>query len=228
MRVFFQDPATGLMEGIIDLHNSIMYYIVIVVTLVGWMLFIIVYDFGYKLYVGNNNIEDILKTRKEIVVLNTIIHGRLLEIIWTITPSFILIAIAVPSLSLLYAMDELIEPTVTLKVLGHQWYWSYEYTDFEGTIGFDSYMLGEDDLEEGDLRLLEVDRKVWLPTETNIRVLVTASDVLHCWALPAMGVKVDAVPGRLNQTSMYIKREGTFYGQCSEICGVNHGLCQYA
>ena len=120
------------------------------------------------------------------------------------------------------------EPAVTLKAVGHQWYWSYEYSDYaseEGeVINFDSYMTPVDDLEQGALRLLDVDNRVVLPTQTHIRVIVTAADVLHCWGIPSLGIKLDGCPGRLNQTSMFIKRDGVFFGQCSEICGVNHGF----
>ena len=137
--------------------------------------------------------------------------------------------IAVPSFGLLYSLDELIDPTVTLKVVGHQWYWSYEYSDYatlEGgeSLNFDSYMIATEDLTHGSFRLLEVDNRVILPVNTHIRVLVTAADVLHSWAVPSFGIKVDACPGRLSQASLFIKREGTYYGQCSEICGVNHGF----
>jgi cytochrome c oxidase subunit 2 len=137
--------------------------------------------------------------------------------------------IAVPSFGLLYSLDELIDPTVTLKVVGHQWYWSYEYSDYatlEGgeSLNFDSYMIATEDLTHGSFRLLEVDNRVVLPVNTHIRVLVTAADVLHSWAVPSFGIKVDACPGRLSQASLFIKREGVYYGQCSEICGVNHGF----
>jgi cytochrome c oxidase subunit 2 len=140
-------------------------------------------------------------------------------------PSLILILVALPSFALLYSIDEVIDPSLTLKCVGHQWYWSYEYSDFEsqlGTIAFDSYMVAEDELEIGELRLLEVDNRIVLPTNTHIRVLITAADVLHSWAVPSLGVKVDACIGRLNQTSLYMLRTGVFYGQCSEICGVGH------
>ena len=125
-------------------------------------------------------------------------------------------------------MDEVIDPIITLKVIGSQWYWSYEYSDnlefSDEPLIFDSYMIQEDDLTIGQFRLLEVDNRVVVPTNSHIRVLITASDVLHSWAIPSLGIKLDACPGRLNQTSMFIKREGVFYGQCSEICGVNHGF----
>jgi len=221
----FQDPATPIMEGIIDLHHTIVFYLIIILVLVGWMLIDTVIEFGTKMYLGNAKLEDVLASRKMVIETRDISHGTLIEIIWTILPSFVLVFIAIPSFALLYSMDELIEPTLTLKAIGHQWYWSYEYSDFEeGDIAFDSYMIKEEELKEGDLRLLEVDRKVWLPTNTHIRVLITATDVLHCWAVPSAGVKLDAVPGRLNQTSMFLKREGLFYGQCSELCGVEHGF----
>lgn len=225
MRLNFQDPVTTVMEGIVELHHHIMFYLIVVVVFVCWMLGTIVYDYGSKMYVGRASAEEMLVARRDALSTKEVLHGRLLEIVWTITPTLVLVAIAIPSFALLYSMDELIEPALTIKAIGHQWYWSYEYSDYEeGDLAFDSYMVPSDELEEGQLRLLEVDRRVWLPTNTHIRVLVTATDVLHCWAVPSMGVKMDAVPGRLNQTSMFIKREGLFYGQCSEICGVNHGF----
>lgn len=154
------------------------------------------------------------------------VHNTKLEIIWTIIPTIILIFIAVPSFILLYSLDEVINPSVTLKAIGHQWYWSYEYSDYteENSINFDSYMITENDLELGQFRLLEVDNRVVLPINTHIRVLITAGDVLHSWAVPSMNVKADAVPGRLNQLTLFIKRPGVYYGQCSELCGVNHAF----
>ena len=125
-------------------------------------------------------------------------------------------------------MDEIIDPILTLKVIGHQWYWTYEYSDNiennQEPLLFESYMIQENDLDIGQFRLLEVDNRVIVPINTHIRIIITASDVLHCWAIPSLGIKLDACPGRLNQTSMFIKRTGTFYGQCSEICGINHGF----
>jgi cytochrome c oxidase subunit 2 len=156
-------------------------------------------------------------------------HSSQLEIVWTIIPAIILLLIAVPSFALLYSLDEVIDPAVTLKVIGHQWYWSYEYSDYatlEGgeSLNFDSYMVSTNDLTLGTYRLLEVDNRVVLPITTHIRVLITAADVLHSWAVPSFGIKLDACPGRLSQTSLFIKREGVYYGQCSEICGINHGF----
>jgi len=133
--------------------------------------------------------------------------------------------VAIPSFALLYSIDELIDPSLTIKCIGHQWYWSYEYSDFEyqiGVINFDSYMIPEDDLSFGELRLLEVDNRVVLPVNTHIRILVTAADVLHSFAIPSFGIKIDACTGRLNESTLFILRNGVFYGQCSEICGVGH------
>ncbi len=223
----FKDPATEVMEGIIDFHHDIQFYLMVIVTFVAWMLFSIVYEFGFSMYIGSTftSLEKTLFVRKAHLVTKNITHGTVLEIVWTLIPAFVLVAIAIPSFALLYAVDEIIDPMLTVKVIGHQWYWSYEYSDFsENEIFFDSYMIPEEDLELGELRLLEVDRKLWLPTYTYIRVLVTSVDVIHSWAIPSFGVKMDALPGRLNQVSLFIKREGIFYGQCSELCGVNHGF----
>jgi heme/copper-type cytochrome/quinol oxidase subunit 2 len=123
-------------------------------------------------------------------------------------------------------MDEIIDPVITIKIIGHQWYWSYEYSDEYNTqeLNFDSYMVATSDLEKGQLRLLEVDNRLVLPANTHVRLIITSSDVLHSWAVPSLGIKLDACPGRLNQTTLFVKREGVFYGQCSEICGINHGF----
>jgi cytochrome c oxidase subunit 2 len=150
----------------------------------------------------------------------------LIELIWTITPALVLIAIAFPSFKLLYLLDEVIDPVITVKGIGNQWFWSYEYSDYVNdtgeTIEFDSYMVPDSELEPGQLRLLEVDNRVILPVDTHIRFIVTARDVIHSFAIPSLGIKLDALPGRLNQTSVIINREGVFYGQCSELCGVLH------
>jgi len=212
----FQDPATYTVEGMIYFHD----YLVIFLLAIG----VFVFYFLYKVLTTFNESEHIISQK--------FTHSSLLEIVWTILPAVVLIFIAVPSFTLLYSLDELIDPEVTLKVIGHQWYWSYEYTDILipnslTQIGFstDSYLLSTDDLApRGSFRLLEVDHKVILPVKTHIRLLVTAADVLHSWAIPSFGIKIDACPGRLSQGSLFIKREGIFYGQCSEICGVNHGF----
>jgi cytochrome c oxidase subunit 2 len=211
-QLYFQEAATPAMEGIINLHNDIMAIITFIAIFVVWMLARTIYLFDAK-----KN-----KTASKVV------HGMTIELVWTIVPSIILVTIAVPSFALLYSMDEVIDPAITLKVVAHQWYWSYEYSDYntseEDTIAFDSYMIADDDLELGQLRLLEVDNRVILPINTHIRVLITSADVIHAWAIPSLGVKCDAYPGRLNQVNTFIKREGIFHGQCSELCGVNHGF----
>lgn len=209
-QLLFQDPATPVMEGIINLHHDIMFILIVITVAVTYILLR-----ATILFTGN-------KTP------STNTHGETLEVIWTVTPALILMLIGVPSFTLLYSMDEVIDPAVTLKAIGRQWYWSYEYSDYakdeDSHICFDSYMVPEDDLEKGGLRLLEVDNRVVLPVNTHIRILVTSADVLHAWTVPSFGIKVDGCPGRLNQLSLYIKREGLYYGQCSELCGVNHGF----
>lgn len=213
LQISFQDPATPVMEGIIVLHHDLLFVLTIIGAFVTWILFRTAFLFEHK----RNPIPGKMS------------HGTTIEVIWTVTPSIILMILAVPSFALLYSMDEIIDPSVTLKVIGHQWFWSYEYSDYsnennEKSIAFDSYMITDEDLQQGQVRLLEVDNPVVLPVKTHVRVLVTSGDVLHSWAVPSLGVKIDACPGRLNQVSLFIKREGTFYGQCSELCGINHGF----
>lgn len=215
-QISFQDPATPVMEGIIALHHDLMFVLAIIGTSVIWLLLRTTYLFYHK----NNPIP------------SNITHGTTIEIVWTVTPSIILMVIAIPSFALLYSIDEVIDPAVTIKVIGHQWYWSYEYSDYSDTNGncvnFDSYMVSDDDLQLGQVRLLDVDNRVILPANTHVRALITATDVIHSWAVPSLGIKMDACPGRLNQVSMFIKREGVFYGQCSEICGIQHGFMPIA
>jgi ubiquinol-cytochrome c reductase cytochrome b subunit len=209
--VYFQDSATPQMEGLVELHDNILFYLVIILFGVGWVLLSIIRNYV--------NSESPISHK----YLN---HGTLIELIWTITPALILILIAFPSFKLLYLMDEINDPAMTVLAEGHQWYWSYQYPDFLNNdnefIEFDSYLVPESDLEEGALRLLEVDNRVILPELTHVRFIVTAADVIHSFACPALGLKCDAYPGRLNQVSVLINREGTFYGQCSEICGILH------
>ena len=209
----FQDPATPIIQGIIHLHNNIIFYLVIIGFFVCWLLFRAIYLFHEE---------------KNKYSYKDFTHSTPLEIGWTLTPALLLLLLAGPSFSLLYAIDEVANPEMTIKVVGHQWYWSYEYTDATNADGenimFDSYILNSDDSSLGILRLLEVDNRLVLPTNTHIRVCITSADVLHSWAVPSLGVKIDACPGRLNIVSIYIDRVGVFYGQCSEICGVNHGF----
>ncbi len=208
----FQDPATPYMEGLINLHHDVMFYMCVIAGLVFWMLFKTVYAFHHS----------------KNAVPSRVVHATTLEIVWTIAPSLVLIVIALPSFTLLYSLEETADPAITIKAIGRQWYWSYEYSDYTNEAGdpiaFDSYMVPTDELQPGQLRLLEVDNRVVLPVNTHIRVLVTGADVIHNWAVPSLGLKIDCVPGKLNQVSLFINREGTFYGQCSELCGVNHGF----
>lgn len=223
----FQDSASPIAEGLNDLHNYINIIIIFVCTFVLWMIYAIYSEFNINNYLKNNN-NSLNSNLYDNIKAVHVTHGVALEIIWTLIPTFILLSIALPSFALLYAMDEVIDPELTIKVVGHQWYWSYEFSDFNSDlnddINFDSYLVPEDELELGQLRLLETDNRVLLPVNTHIRIIITAGDVLHSWAVPSLGVKMDAVPGRLNQSSLFIKREGLFFGQCSELCGVNHGF----
>lgn len=213
LQLGFQDAATPMMQGIIDLHHDIFFFLILILVFVLWILVRALWHFNYK----KNPIPQ------------RIVHGTTIEILWTIFPSIILMFIAIPSFALLYSMDEVVvDPAMTIKAIGHQWYWTYEYSDYnssdEQSLTFDSYMIPEDDLELGQLRLLEVDNRVVVPAKTHLRIIVTSADVLHSWAVPSLGVKCDAVPGRLNQISILVQREGVYYGQCSEICGTNHAF----
>ena len=170
--------------------------------------------------------ETLYKVRYSPVKYESTCVLTLIELIWTITPAVILILIAFPSFKLLYLMDEVSDPSMSVLAEGHQWYWSYQYPDFldstDELIEFDSYIVPESDLEFGTLRMLEVDNRVIIPELTHTRFIVTSGDVIHSFACPALGIKCDAYPGRLNQVSVFINREGVFYGQCSEICGILH------
>lgn len=210
--VTFQDGASPVQEGILELHDNVFFYLIIIVIGVVWMTGVVMHKFS----VNNSPLT------------HNFSHGTTLEIVWTVTPALLLVAIAFPSFKLLYLTDEVFSPSMTIKAAGHQWYWSYEYSDFlneDGeSIEFDSYMIPESDLEDGQLRLLDVDNNVVVPVDTNVRFVITGQDVIHSFAVPSLGIKVDAIPGRLNQVSTIIEREGLFYGQCSELCGVLHGF----
>ena len=209
--VYFQDSATPQMEGLVELHDNILFYLVIILFGVGWILVSIARNYS---------------TEESPISHKYLNHGTLIELIWTITPALILILIAFPSFKLLYLMDEVSDPAMSVLAEGHQWYWSYQYPDFlnsdEEFIEFDYYLVPESDLEDGALRMLEVDNRVILPELTHVRFIVTGADVIHSFACPALGIKCDAYPGRLSQVSVLVNREGTFYGQCSEICGILH------
>nr|UFZ12880.1 cytochrome c oxidase subunit II [Corydalus sp. 2 YLJ-2021a] len=197
-----QDSASPLMEQLTFFHDHTLLILIMITMLVGYLMMTLFFNkFTNRL----------------------LLEGQTIEIIWTILPAITLIFIALPSLQLLYLLDEISNPAVTFKAIGHQWYWSYEYSDFMNT-EFDSYMIPMNEMTNENFRLLDVDNRIILPMLSQIRVLVTATDVLHSWAIPALGVKIDATPGRLNQTSFFMNRPGLFYGQCSEICGANHSF----
>nr|YP_009918108.1 cytochrome c oxidase subunit II [Torleya grandiforceps]QLP89010.1 cytochrome c oxidase subunit II [Torleya grandiforceps] len=198
----FQDSNSPLMEQLTFFHDHSLLILVMITTLVGYLMAALFF---------NSYVNRVL------------LQGQAIEVIWTVLPAVTLIFIALPSLRLLYMLDEVSNPAVTLKTIGHQWYWSYEYSDFL-QLEFDSYMIPTSDLPDSGFRLLDVDNRIVLPMKTQIRILISAADVLHSWALPSLGVKVDAMPGRLNQTSFFINRPGLLYGQCSEICGANHSF----
>jgi cytochrome c oxidase subunit 2 len=202
-----QDAASPVMEKIHDFHHLLLVIQVGIVLLVLAIMAYVCFRFNAK--------------RNPVPSKTT--HNTLLEVVWTAVPIVILVIIAIPGMRLLYFHDRAQDYEMTLKVTGHQWYWTYSYPD-QGEFEFDSIMIPDDDLQEGQPRLLTVDNRVVLPVDTNIQVLITADDVIHNWAVPALGMKIDAVPGRTNERWVRIDKEGTYYGMCSELCGVNHGF----
>jgi len=196
--LLFQNRASPLIEQLIFFHDHTIIILILITSLISYVFIILIFNSYQNRF---------------------LIEGQEIETIWTILPAIILIFIAFPSLRLLYLLDEINNPSITLKTIGHQWYWSYEYSDFPN-IEFDSFMLPEKEISQ--FRLLDVSNHTVVPLNTQIRTLISAADVLHAWTVPALGVKVDAVPGRLNQTSFILTRSGLWYGQCSEICGANH------
>nr|QPB70882.1 cytochrome c oxidase subunit II [Parapodacanthus hasenpuschorum] len=198
--LYLQDSASPLMEQLIYFHDHIMMILMMIVTTVSYTMIMIIF---------NNNTD------------RNLLEGQMIELIWTVTPAMTLFFIATPSLRLLYLMDEINSPMMTTKAVGHQWYWTYEYSDFNDT-EFDSYMMNQE--ASNDLRLLDVDNRMVLPSNTFIRMIVTSTDVIHSWTLPSSGVKIDGTPGRLNQASLMLNRNGLLFGQCSEICGTNHSF----
>nr|YP_010946429.1 cytochrome c oxidase subunit II [Balta dissecta]WGO57147.1 cytochrome c oxidase subunit II [Balta dissecta] len=197
-----QDSASPIMEQLIYFHDHTLMIIIMILMVVTYMMITLI----------NNKL-----------INRYLLEGQMIEVAWTIAPAIILIFIAVPSLRLLYLMDEINNPIMTLKTIGHQWYWTYEYSDFT-KIEFDSYMIPMNEMNQNSFRLLDVDNRTTLPMNVFIRIIITATDVLHSWTVPSLGVKADATPGRLNQSSFLINRPGIFYGQCSEICGANHSF----
>nr|AIS86056.1 cytochrome oxidase subunit II [Tryonicus parvus] len=202
LNMSLQDSASPVMEQLIYFHDHTLMIIIMILMIVSYMMMTMMFNKYTNRY---------------------LLEGQLIEVLWTIAPALILIFIAVPSLRLLYLMDEINTPMLTLKAIGHQWYWSYEYSDFM-KIEFDSYMIPQNEMKMDTFRLLDVDNRVSLPMNMFVRIIVTAADVLHSWTIPSLGVKVDATPGRLNQLSMWFNRPGIYYGQCSEICGANHSF----
>jgi len=201
-QLLFQDAASPIILQLISFHDHTLIILTLVLTVVRYAIYsLIVNKYSHRY----------------------LIEAQQIETIWTILPAIILLFLALPSLRLLYLTDEVSQPRITLKAIGHQWYWRYEYSDF-ADIEFDSYIIPQSELSVGDYRLLEVDNRIVLPIILETRVLVTAADVIHAWTIPALGVKVDAVPGRLNQLGFTINQPGVFYGQCSEICGANHSF----
>ncbi|MBT3238496.1 MAG: cytochrome c oxidase subunit II [Rhodospirillaceae bacterium] len=210
-QIGFQDAASPVMEKITEFHDLLLIIITGIVLFVLALMIYVIVKFNEK---ANP-------------VPSTTSHNTMLEVIWTAVPILILVLIASPSIKLLYFMDKNPNAEMTLKVTGHQWYWSYQYPD-NGDFEFDSYIVDDDDLKEGQPRLLAVDNEVVLPVDTDIRILLASDDVIHNWAMPSFGIKIDTVPGRTNETWVRIDKEGTYYGQCSELCGVNHGFMPIA
>nr|APX40332.1 cytochrome c oxidase subunit 2 [Clytra quadripunctata] len=200
--LLLQDSASPLMEQLSFFHDHALMILVIITVLVGQLMINLFFNKFTHRY---------------------LLEGQLIEIIWTILPAVTLVFIAVPSLKLIYMLDEVSSPALTLKTMGHQWYWSYEYSDFQN-IEFDSYMTPVNDMVNFNFRLLDVDSRTPIPFNTQMRIVITSADVIHSWTIPSLGVKVDATPGRLNQASFLISRPGLFFGQCSEICGANHSF----
>nr|YP_004425085.1 cytochrome c oxidase subunit II [Toxolasma parvum]ADL62648.1 cytochrome c oxidase subunit II [Toxolasma parvum] len=199
----FQDSFNGLGFELVFFHDHAMFVLVLVSSFVGYMMICL--------------LKSKLSSR-------FVMEAQSLEAAWTVIPGVLLLVLAVPSVRLLYLLDEVGSPVVSMKAIGHQWYWSYEFGDGVDLVGFDSYMVNSGDVMGGGYRLLEVDNRCVLPYGVDSRVLVSSADVIHAWALPSIGVKVDAVPGRINQLGVHLMSSGVMYGQCSEICGVNHSF----
>nr|AVI15547.1 cytochrome c oxidase subunit II [Anodonta cygnea] len=199
----FQDSYSGLSSELIFFHDHAMFVLVMVSSFVGYMMVCL--------------LKSSLSSR-------FITEAQALEAAWTMVPGLLLLILAIPSVRLLYLLDEVGGPMVSMKVIGHQWYWEYEYGDSNDIVSFDSYMVSGSDVKNGGYRLLEVDNRCVLPYGVDSRILVSSADVIHAWALPSLGVKADAIPGRINQLGVHLTSSGVMFGQCSEICGVNHSF----
>lgn len=205
-QLLFQDAASPIILQLTSFHDHAMVILTLVVSVVVYM---------FLALLSNTYTSRSFSEAQEI------------ETVWTILPAILLLFLALPSLRLLYLTDEINSPSVTIKAIGHQWYWRYEYSDFPN-IQFDSYILPTSELRPGEFRILEVDNRVVVPMQLEIRILITAADVIHSWTIPTLGVKIDAIPGRLNQLGFTVRRPGVYYGQCSEICGANHSFIPIA
>nr|AJG02502.1 cytochrome c oxidase subunit II [Tychus niger] len=200
--LMIQNSISPLMEQLIFFHDHTIFILLMITIMVSYMMINLFFNkFNYRF----------------------LLEHQTIELIWTIIPAIILIFIALPSLHLLYLLDEINNPIITIKSIGHQWFWSYEYTDFN-SIEFDSYMIPTNNMNKFNFRLLDVDNRMIVPYNSQIRMMITAADVLHSWTIPSMSIKIDAIPGRLNQTSFIINQSGLYFGQCSEICGANHSF----
>ena len=199
-QLIFQDAASPIILQITAFHDHALVILTLVITVVSYSLIILITN----------------KFTSRVTV-----DAQQVETIWTILPAVTLVLLAIPSLRLLYLIDEINSPSITIKAIGHQWYWRYEYSDFPN-IQFDSYIMPTSELNIGEYRLLEVDNRIVVPIQLEVRLLITSADVIHSWALPGIGIKIDAIPGRLNQLGFSVRRPGVYYGQCSEICGANH------
>lgn len=205
-QLLFQDAASPIILQLTSFHD----HAIVILTLV---VSVVVYIF--------------LALLRNKYTSRSFSEAQEIETVWTILPAILLLFLAIPSLRLLYLTDEIVSPSVTIKAIGHQWYWRYEYSDFPN-IQFDSYILPTSELGKGEFRILEVDNRVVIPIQLEIRILITAADVIHSWTIPTIGVKIDAIPGRLNQFGFTARRPGVYYGQCSEICGANHSFIPIA
>ena len=249
-RIGLKAPATALMENIIELHHFIFFFILLISGLVMWLLVQIIdnfiYLYNFKLKIINNKVFGHLDHFLSYSLVAKLYNKRLfkenkfLEAAWTLFPGIILIIISIPSFFMLYLAEESIETLLTIKAVGFQWYWTYDYTDLfpfwynlktPGKLDIDDYIIESYmdpleylDLSKGEFRLLEADDILVLPINIHLRLIITSMDTLHSFGLPSLGLKVDAIPGRLNKVDIYINRMGVFYGQCSEICGIGHGF----
>ena len=199
-QLFFQDPGSTNLIGMIDLHDRIMFPLITIIGLVFWIIF------------------SILSSKNSLGF--TVYHGNTIELIWTIIPAIVLWTIGIPSLKLLYLLDQESSESLHIKVIGNQWYWTYEIND----VSYDSYIVQDDDLNIGEFHNLMVDNPLFLPIFTPLKFIVTSNDVIHSFAVPSLGIKMDAIPGRLNATNCIITRPSIYHGQCSELCGVLHGF----